>query len=154
MKVKVYIESTDMDGEVSESVFNAVMEERQNDYKLSYVEDISGEGKTTRTTMYVSGSSLRIIRSGELVSDFIYSSGLEHNTTYQTPYGDIPVTIITDEYNFVGNSMSYGDDIFSGGINPLKTGRSFTINADVKYAMQVQGAESMELGVKIKIEAQ
>lgn len=151
MKVKLYIESTDMEGEVIKTEHNAMLEEREHDYKLTYVEDISGEGKKTRTTMYICGSSMRIIRDGELVSDFIYANELEHNTSYITPFGEIPVTVITHDYSFVGNHVSYGDDIFSGVTNPLNSGKHFTIDAKADYSLIVHGTDPIIMSVKVRI---
>ena len=61
---------------------------------------MSGEGVLTKTTMYVSPTELRIIRRGELITDFIYGDSLTHNTTYETPFGNIPVTLITESYEY------------------------------------------------------
>ncbi|MBQ7706944.1 MAG: DUF1934 domain-containing protein [Lachnospiraceae bacterium] len=101
MQVKVIIESTDQDGIKSKSENFALMSKEQKGYRLSYSEDLSGEGELTETTMFISPSELRIIRRGELVTDFIYSESLTHNTSYETPFGIIPITLITQSFEYL-----------------------------------------------------
>lgn len=100
MRVKIIIESTDQDGLKNKSENTAVIFKEKNGYRLTYSEDLSGEGVLTKTTMYVSPTELRIIRRGELITDFIYGESLTHNTTYETPFGNIPVTLITESYEY------------------------------------------------------
>ena len=101
MQVKVIIESTDQDGIKSKSENFAIMSDDKNGYRLEYSEDLSGEGILTDTIMLISSSELRIIRRGELESDFIYSNALTHNTSYNTPFGVIPITIVTNSYEYL-----------------------------------------------------
>ena len=101
MRVKIIIESTDQDGLKNTSENTAIISEEKSGYRLTYSEDLSGEGVLTKTTMYVSPTELRIIRRGELITDFIYSESLTHNTTYETPFGNIPVTLITKSYEYL-----------------------------------------------------
>ena len=71
MKVNIQFESTDTDGAVSVSNISAVMQKRENDYRLVYVEDLSGDGKMTKSIMLLSDTGLRITRTGELRTDFM-----------------------------------------------------------------------------------
>lgn len=100
MRVKVIVESTDQDGIKSRSENTAVIFKENKGYRLTYSEDLSGEGTLTKTTMHISPSELRIIRRGELITDFIYGEALTHNTSYETPLGTIPITLITESYEF------------------------------------------------------
>ena len=101
MKVNLEYESIDADGEKQLSKVAAIMEVRSDNYKLTFIEDLSGEGKTTRSTMYLSPENMRIIRKGELNTDFMFGPALVHNTNYATPYGNLPVTITTREFSFL-----------------------------------------------------
>lgn len=131
MKVNLHIESTDFDGEKSEVTCAAMLEKRQTDYKISYIEDISGEGKKTKSTIYIGENSIRIIRRGEVNSDFIFSKDLEHNTVYETLFGNFPVTIITKLYEIEKKESN--------------------IKARIDYEMQLQGASPMRMSVKIHV---
>lgn len=100
MRVKVIVESMDQDGITSRSENTAVIFKENEGYRLTYSEDLSGEGTLTKTTMHISPFELRIIRRGELITDFIYGEALTHNTSYETPLGTIPITLITESYEF------------------------------------------------------
>ena len=95
MKVNIEIESVDVSGEIIKTKNFAIMDVREFDFRLTYVEDLSGEGIKTRSTMFVSPEELRIIRKGELNTDFMYGKNVVHNTSYRTPYGAFPVTVTT-----------------------------------------------------------
>lgn len=132
MKVNIEFENTDHDGEVTRSTVFAIMEKRAHDYRFVYVEDLSGDGNMTRSTLIVSKHGLRIIRQGELNTDFMYEPRLVHNTTYATPYGKFPVSIETKEYSYTEG----GDNILS---------------ADVKYYLSMNGDEPLNMRIKIKV---
>ncbi len=132
MKVNIEFENMVQDGELTYSKVPAIMEEKNKEYRFTYMEDLSGEGDMTRSTLVVSKYGLRIVRQGEINTDFIYELRLVHNTTYNTPYGKFPVSIETKEYEFT-----------EGGNNIL--------SADVKYYLTMNEAEPMKMGIKIKV---
>lgn len=105
MRVNLVIESTDGEGTKSRSENTALMYKHNDGYRLTYSEDLSGEGEITKTTMYINSSELRIIRRGELTTDFIYSEAVTHNTAYETPFGNLPITLITEKYECIDNFL-------------------------------------------------
>ena len=149
MKVKLEIESTDMDGSVMRTDTIAMMEFREKDYRLMYVEDLSGQGNKTKTTLHLTSGSLRILREGEINSDFMYADGLEHNTLYVTPYGDIPVTLVTEQFDFMGSQTEVAEDMFTQGIRVLPI--TFFMSYYVEYSLNIQGAEPMPMKVKVNV---
>ncbi|MGN0435284.1 MAG: DUF1934 family protein [Wujia sp.] len=149
MKVKLEIESTDMDGSVMRTDTIAMMELRDKDYRLMYVEDLSGQGNKTKTTLHLTSGSLRILREGEINSDFLYAEGLEHNTLYGTPYGKIPVTLVTEQFDFMGSSMEVAEDMFHASLKTLPL--TFFMSYYVEYSLNIQGAESMPMKVKVNV---
>lgn len=113
MKVKIRFETTDSEGDVTNSESVAVLTAQDGGYRLSYAEDLSGEGHITKSVLSLTKDSLRITRSGELNMDFMYGNGMVHNTIYNTPYGPIPVSVVTEQYAFsvetAGKSHMTGD---------------------------------------------
>ena len=145
MKAIIEFENTDADGEVTKSKVSAVMEVRQNDFRLVYVEDLSGDGKLTKSTLTLSGDSMRIIRKGELTTDFIYGMNLIHNTTYQTPYGTLPVVVETENYSFEAEGVSEEN-------NALQ--ENFRLQVQTAYKLIVGGEEPLKLNMKITVRLQ
>ena len=133
MKVNIQLESTDTDGAVSGSNISAVMQKRENDYRLVYVEDLSGDGKMTKSIMLLSDTGLRITRTGELRTDFMYGQSMTHHTSYETPYGRFPVTLETEDYDF-----KLGGD-------------EFIISAETGYRLIVGGQEPLFMRMKIRV---
>lgn len=148
MKVNLEYESIDATGEKSSSKVFAIMEIRERDYKLVFVEDLSGEGRMTRSTMLLSEDSLRLIRQGELNTDFMFGPALTHNTSYQTPYGTVPVTLITEEYNFfVSHPFHKEDNPFTGKDVP----EDFRLVVSAKYSLEMQGQEGLPMSIRINV---
>lgn len=139
MKVNLEIESVDISGEVIKTKNFAIMDIREFDFRLTYVEDLSGEGIKTRSTMFVSPEELRIIRKGELNTDFIYGKNMVHNTNYITPYGAFPVTVKTLSYKYE----------FQGDLEDEDIG--FAINVATDYTLQVGEDEPMKMSIKLCI---
>lgn len=153
MKVNVTVESIDINGEVMRSSTRALLEERACDYKVSYVERLSDSDKKTKTVMYITSGSLRIVRDGEIKSDFMYGEGLTHNSIYKTPYGDFPVSVITEKFSFFGNRMSLSQELFESfpGVSP--SGNQINMNIEVLYQLILEGAEPMNMKVKLQVES-
>ena len=105
MRVNLIVESTDSEGAKSRSENAAIMYKHNDGYRLTYSEDLSGEGQITKTTMYINASELRILRRGELTTDFIYSESVTHNTAYETPFGNLPITLTTEKYEYIDNFL-------------------------------------------------
>lgn len=139
MKVNIEIESVDISGEVIKTKNFAIMDIREFDYRLVYVEDLSGEGIKTRSTMFVSPEELRIMRKGELNTDFIYGKNMVHNTSYITPYGAFPVTVTTLSYSYE----------FQGDLEDDEIG--FAIKVATSYSLQVGEDEPMKMSIKLCI---
>lgn len=152
MKVKIKVESTDCFGEIMRTETNAILEDREHDHKISYVENLSEDNIKTRTTIYISSSSMRIIRDGEIKSDLIFSNGLQHNTNYNTPFGSIPVCVETKRYDFVGRTGNVSDDMFASDV-PNPFGKRISIDAYAEYSIITEGAEPMDMKVKLKVES-
>lgn len=165
MKVNIQFESTDADNEVTCSNVQAVMEIRQEDYRLVFVEDLSGDGKKTRSTMVITENSLRLTRAGELNTDFIFGSGMVHNSFYGTPYGTMPVTVTTKEFSHsVGHMgrthMVRDEECSTVWIEPdyyeelsdrMKLPDDFEINVSVAYQLSIGSEEPLGLGMRLKI---
>lgn len=139
MKVNIEIESVDMNGEVIKTKNFAIMDVRDFDFRLVYVEDLSGDGKKTRSTLFVSPEELRIIRKGELNTDFMYGKNVVHNTNYITPYGAFPVTITTLSYKYELEGDLEDEDI------------GFAINVATTYNLQVGEDEPMRMSIRLCI---
>lgn len=139
MKVNLEIESMDISGEVIKTKNFAIMDIRDFDFRLTFVEDLSGEGIKTRSTMFVSPEELRIIRKGELNTDFIYGKNMVHNTSYITPYGAFPVTVTTLSYKYE----------FEGDLEDEEIG--FAINVETSYTLQVGEDEPMKMSIRLCI---
>lgn len=135
MKVNIRFESTDTDGQVSVSDICAMMQKRENDYRFVYVEDLSGEGKMTKSTMLLSENSLRIIRKGELNTDFMYGKAMIHHTSYETPYGMFPVTLETENYEFMADN------------------EECIVCAEAGYKLVMDGQEPLFMHMKIYVTA-
>ena len=147
MKVNLEYESIDMDGEKHISSVLAIMEIRDTDYRLVFVEDLSGEGKMTRSTMYLSSDSVRIIREGELKTDFMFARDLVHNTGYATPYGLLPVTLTTKAFDF---SVSHPDFKEKNALRSESFPKDFLLSAFVEYDIEMSG-QSMPMRIKVVV---
>ncbi len=139
MKVNIEIESVDISGEIIKTKNFAVMDIREFDFRLVYVEDLSGEGHKTRSTLFVSPEELRIIRKGELNTDFMYGKNVVHNTSYITPYGAFPVTVTTQLYKYEFEGDIEDDDI------------GFAIKVSTTYTLQIGDDEPMRMSLKMCI---
>ncbi len=139
MQVNIEFETIDDAGEVSKAHNFAIMEKNRVGFRLVYVEDLSGEGKMTRSTMIISPFEMRIIRKGELNMDFIYGENMTHNTSYITPYGNLPVTLETKSYSYV----------VEGDVDNQDDG--FAIRIKTEYELSMSQSKPMKLGMKICI---
>lgn len=139
MKVNLEIESVDITGEKINTKNFAIMDIREFDFRLAYVEDLSGDGVKTRSTLFVSPEELRIIRKGELNTDFMYGKNVVHNTNYITPYGAFPVTVTTLSYKYE----------FEGDLEDEDIG--FAIKVATTYTLQVGEDEPIKMSIKLCI---
>lgn len=138
MRVSIVIESVDQDGIKSRSENSAVIYKESDGYRLTYTEDLSGEGNLTKTTMFLSEAELRIIRRGELVTDFIYGEALTHNTSYETPFGTIPITLVTESYEYYD------------GLHEPETGISIVSSYTLDMGDSLMPPSSMSMNISIK----
>lgn len=147
MKVNLEYESIDADGEKQISRVAAIMDIRLKDYKLSFVEDLSGEGKNTGSTMYLSPESMRIIRKGEVSTDLMFGEHLIHNTNYVTPYGNLPVTVTTKEFNFSVSHLDFRDAKL---LKNVDAACDFWIIAYASYDIEMNGVK-MPMSMKVRV---
>lgn len=153
MKSTMQIKTTNMDGSVELSSASGILrridgtKEDGYTYQFSYVEDLSNEGKKTKTCMVFSKKQLRITRSGEVNSDFIYEAGLIHNTNYETLYGMIPVSIETEKYNCVIERIENdaSEVIIRDFTDNIKG------NIEISYKLNMGGGEPMKVKLEMEI---
>ncbi len=148
MKVNIRFESISEEGEKTISNIFAVMEVRKYDFRLVYVEDLSGNGNMTKSTMVISPDGMRIIRTGELNTDFMYGKELTHNTTYGTPYGNMPVTIETKNYEF--SLVSKDNPDIKLGVGGVLTD-DFIMSCNTVYTLFMGDESPMKMGINITI---
>lgn len=154
MKVNIEFETEDAQGEIMTSQVAAVLEVRRSDYRLVYVENLSGDDKAergilTRSTMLLSENGMRITRTGELNTDFMYARKMVHNTTYGTPYGTIPVALETEDYHF---SVEKGSgEPFDDVDRALP--EDFLIRAEAVYRLIIGEQEPLNMRIKLRIRA-
>lgn len=134
MRVKVRFETADFEGMTDVSEVTAVLSEDDKGYRLTYVEDLAGDGNKTKSELLVSADGLRIIRKGQIDSDFIYGNGVTCNTFYRMPYGGMPVTVETTDYEYHEVLGDYPD-----------------ITVKVEYVLIFHGQEPMNMKIKINI---
>lgn len=151
MKVNLVIESTAAGGDTIKSSTAAILEETENNYKVTYMEELSDSGQKAKTTMYITSTSLRIIREGEAVSDFIYAEGLEHNSVYRTMYGEFPLCVVTKSFHFIGNRMSGSEDLFCSYPGVRSRAAAIRMRIDIEYALILAGQEPLDMKVSINI---
>lgn len=142
MKVRVEIESKDENGEVSISNNPALMELTDQGLRLSYVEDVSGEGNKTRNTLLVTKESLHVLRSGTLQSEFVYGHERKHHSVYKTPYGDFPVTIHTKRFLHKAEGVDYENK---------RLEQAFHVLLELEYALSIGGDAPMCVSMRINI---
>lgn len=142
MKVILEFETTDETGEVSCSENTALMEMTEQGLRLCYVEDVSGDGNKTRNTLLLSDTTLRVLRNGELQSDFLYEHGMQHNTVYQTPYGTFPVTLHTKRFTHNAEGVDYKNK---------KVTDNFFIELGLAYTLSIGADTPMKMEMNLKI---
>ncbi|MBQ9608189.1 MAG: DUF1934 domain-containing protein [Lachnospiraceae bacterium] len=139
MKVNIIIESIDEDGSKSHSENTAIMYKHNDGYRLTYSEDLSGDGQLTKTTIYMNSSELRILRRGELTTDFIYSESVIHNTAYETPFGNLPITLTTKKYEYIDNFLeTESGEIIINSSYLLDVGDSLTPPSSINLFINVK----------------
>lgn len=154
MKVTIEFETRDAQGGVLTSQVPAMMEIRNSDYRLVYVENLSQGGgadrrNLTRSTMLLSQSGMRIIRTGELNTDFMYGREMVHNTTYGTPYGTVPITLKTEDYHFCIEGKD-GEPFDGTGVCLPE---NFLIRAEAVYKLIMEEQEPLDMHIKLRIRA-
>lgn len=135
MKVKLEINTIDEAGDLTPSSFMAIMEKCNGafPYRLVYVERISDDGKqVAKSELMLAPGRMRMVRKGDIESDFLYENGLVHNTTYKTVYGSLPITLETKNYE-------------------MKVLGDCDIVARAVYYLTIQSEEPMYMDVSIKI---
>ena len=140
MKVKLEYESGDANGEKHTSVVTAVMKPGKENHRLTFMEDLSGEGNVTRSTMLISMDSMRLIRRGELDTEFFFGRDMVHNTGYKTPCGIFPVTITTREFEVKESHM------LKEGILP----ENYSLTLYTTYILGING-EELPMSIKVRV---
>ena len=143
MKAVIEFENVDVEtGEVMRSQATALASMTENGMKLTYVEDVSGDGHKTRCTMLFSDKRLRVTRSGELNSDFVYEHGLTHHTQYATGYGSIPVTLQTKHFLHTAEGIDYEAAVLE---------EEFSLRLALQYTMEMGNESPMERKMKVHV---
>ena len=134
MRVNLSFDTIDINGEHTITGMKAIMEKREDGYRLVYVEKLSEDGKSiANSELILRKDGMRMKRKGAIVSDFLYENNMVHNTSYTTPYGTLPITITTDTYEFC-EALGETD-----------------IRARAVYSLAVAKEEPMRLDVIIRI---
>ena len=142
MKAVIEFENVDVEtGEVMRSQANTLraMTEQGTTYLLR---EMSGDGHKTRCTMIFSDNRLRVTRSGELNSDFVYEHGLTHHTKYATGYGSIPVTLQTKHFLHTAEGIDYEAAVLA---------EEFSLRLALQYTMEMGNELPMERKMKVHV---
>ena len=147
LKVIVKMQTTDEAGETlcNENVALATM--IAQGLRLTYVEDISGEGDKVKTTLLLSDKQLQVTRQGAIVYDFVYADGLTHHTRYQTPYGILPVTLVTSQFDYIGKGLDFVSQTLERQISirlALQSAISMGDTAPMRQTMKIEVRESVK----------
>ena len=143
MKAVIEFENVDVEtGEVMRSQVTALASMTEQGMKLTYVGDVSGDGHKTRCTMIFSNNQLRVTRSGELNSDFVYEHGLTHHTKYATGYGSIPVTLQTKHFLHTAEGIDYEAAVLA---------EEFSLRLALQYTMEMGNESPMERKMKVHV---
>ena len=143
MKAVIEFENVDVEtGEVMRSQATALASMTEQGMKLTYAEDVSGDGHKTRCTMIFSNNRLRVTRSGELNSDFVYEHGLTHHTKYATGYGSIPVTLQTKHFLHTAEGIDYEAAVLA---------EEFSLRLALQYTMEMGNESPMERKMKVHV---
>lgn len=78
-----------------------IMEEVDGQLRIEYFERFEGDLEETRSTIVVEENTVHVQKIGSVSSILHFEKDMTHNTTYQTPEGDIPMTIETDSLEVV-----------------------------------------------------
>lgn len=138
----IEFETTDENGEILRSEINALASMTDAGLKLSYVEDISGDGRKTKCIMLFSKEHLRVTRQGELNVDFLYESGLTHHTTYGCAYGNIPVTVNTTRFLHTYEGINYEEQTLAD---------DFSLKLHLHYTLTMGTEEPMMRKMKVHV---
>lgn len=144
MKAEIIIETTDQDGDIqvisSPAVVTCVEDQT---YKVTYIEDLSGENIKTKCEMLISAKQMSIKRKGEINANIVYERDLECHTLYNTAFGAIPIIFCTTGYDFeVKGSLCARDK------SPDE--EKFAIEAIIKYTLSFEG-EKQEMEIRIQV---
>ena len=92
--------------------------------------------------MIFSDNRLRVTRSGELNSDFVYEHGLTHHTKYATGYGSIPVTLQTKHFLHPAEGIDYEAAVLA---------EEFSLRLALQYTMEMGNELPMERKMKVHV---
>lgn len=140
MKVKLEYESIDMDGEKHTSMVTAIMEPGEEGHRFTFMEDLSGEGRLTRSTMLISQDFMRLTRKGELNTEFFFGRDMVHNTGYETPYGVFPITLTTKEFSLEESHVIRG----------ARLPEDYSLNLYTAYNLDING-QQLPMSIRVKV---
>lgn len=104
-KIKAIQTDTDGNSQSIEFESQSKLYKKGNTYYISYIESENPGIDGSKTTIKVCGNIVNIIRFGSIGSNLKFQEKMEHNCQYKTPYGIIPMTILSNTVE-----VSIGED--------------------------------------------
>lgn len=83
-----------------EQVAPGCLEQGPGGYILTYLEGESSGLGGTRTTLELEKGKITLTRAGEYHSQMVFEEGASHVSDYQTPYGTLPLEILTQRLSW------------------------------------------------------
>lgn len=142
MKVRITMETLDAEGNKTQSQVSALMAMKDHAMQLTYVEDLSGEGRKTKSSMRLTPGQLRVIRTGEINTDFMYGNCMTHNTSYGTMYGTFPMTIQTEKFLYSSDGVDLDD---------MQVTSDFFVQVHIHYDLLMADGDPMKMKMSMKI---
>lgn len=90
-------------------------------------------GEMVVTSFRITASKIKMVRKGSFASVMVFEKGVDHVSTYNTPYGDMDMKVKTDILE-----VEEGED---------------HIHAHVKYVLEMDGQVTSNSDIKIDIRA-
>ena len=90
---------------------------RNDTHYLLYEEPVEGSSQSVKTTLKIRKKCVEILKKGPVQVHMAFEQGKTNTTHYDTPYGNIPVGISTDEIHMTADEhdihveLSYSLDL-------------------------------------------
>lgn len=119
IRLRVVTVMTDTDGEKHESktVHHGTLEEKDGGIELTYEQML--EGVRAKITLIQEADCIQMRRTGEMSGALRFESGKQTKGIYTTIYGEIPVSIYTNQTEVIrtesGGEMKLDYEVFVAG---------------------------------------